>query len=129
MGKVITLEVSKTLVRRAESVALYTHQRLEDVFLGWMDRASIEIPVESLPDDQVLILCEMQMDAYQQETLSDLLARNREGVLTDVERIRLDKLMQIYRRGLVRKARSMTVAVKRGLKPPLSEEYASSSHS
>ncbi len=129
MGKVITLEVSKTLVRRAESVALYTHQRLEDVFLGWMDRASIEIPVESLPDDQVLILCEMQMDAYQQETLSDLLARNREGVLTDVERIRLDKLMQIYRRGLVRKAQSMTVAVKRGLKPSLSEGYASSSHS
>jgi hypothetical protein len=32
---------------------------------------------------------------------------------------RLDDLMEVYRRALVRKARAMKVAVERSLKPPL----------
>lgn len=33
---------------------------------------------------------------------------------------RLDELMHLYRRGLVRKAQALKVAVERGLRPPLS---------
>ena len=76
-------------------------------------------PVESLPDDQVLALCDTQMDAEQQEELGDLLTRNREGLLSSTERTRLDELMQTYRHGLVRKAQALKVAVERGLRPPL----------
>ena len=54
-----------------------------------------------------------------EQELGDLLARNREGQLSDSERARLDELMQIYRRGLVRKAQALKVAVERDLRPPL----------
>jgi hypothetical protein len=73
----------------------------------------------SLPDDQVLTLCESQLDAEQQARLDDLLARNREDQLATPEIQRLDELMQVYRRGLVRKAKAWKVAVERGLKAPL----------
>jgi hypothetical protein len=72
-----------------------------------------------LPDDQILALCDCRMDAGQQEELSYLLARNREGGFQRAEAVRLDELMQIYRQPLVRKAQALKVAVARGLKPPL----------
>lgn len=84
-----------------------------------MDRVVDEPPVESLSDDQILDLCDAQMSQKQQEELSDLLARNREGLLGNAERARLDDLMQIYRRGMVRKAQALKVAVERRLRPPL----------
>ncbi|BAY47104.1 hypothetical protein SAMD00079811_47200 [Scytonema sp. HK-05] len=80
----------------------------------------MELPIESLPDEQVLVLCNLQMEQEQQEVFSDLLARNQERQLNDPEVKRLDDLMEVYRCGLVRKARAMKVAVERGLKPPYS---------
>ncbi|MBI4769945.1 MAG: hypothetical protein HY784_05905 [Chloroflexi bacterium] len=84
-----------------------------------MSEVVAEPPVEALPDDQVLALCELQMEKAQQEELGDLLAKNREGALRDMERERLDELMQVHRRGLARKAQALKVAVGRGLRPPL----------
>ncbi len=75
--------------------------------------------MELLPDDQLLACCDMQMQPDQQEILDKLMVRNREGVLSETERRKLDELMKIYRRGLVRKARAWKVAVERGLKSPL----------
>lgn len=48
------------------------------MLVEWIDRAVAELPVESLPDEQVLTLCDMQMESEQQEVLSDFLARDRE---------------------------------------------------
>jgi hypothetical protein len=79
-----------------------------------------EPAVEQLTDEELLALCESRMEAGQQKELSDLLARNREGLLRGEERNRLGELLQIYRRGLVDKARALKTAVDRGLKPPLS---------
>ncbi|MHC5773331.1 hypothetical protein [Nostoc sp.] len=59
------------------------------------------------------------METQQQEVFSELLARHREGQLNDAEVRQLDELMQVYRRGLVSKARALKVAVERGLKPAL----------
>jgi len=59
------------------------------------------------------------METSEQEVLSDLLARNAEGQLMVAEVRQLDELMQVYRRGMVRKARALKVAVDRGLKPAL----------
>jgi hypothetical protein len=119
MAETVTLELPEEVARRAREVAVRTHRRPESVLLEWIGRAVAEPPVESLPDDQVLALCDMQMDVEQQETLGDLLARNQEGLLSSAERARLDELMQTYRRGLVRKAQALKVAVERGLRPPL----------
>ncbi len=119
MGEIVVLELPEEVARRAREIASRMDRRLEDVLIEWIDGVAAELPVESLPDDQVLALCDMQMDAEQQEELSDLLARNRESLLNDEERVRLDELMKIYRRGLVRKAQALKVAVERGLRPPL----------
>ncbi len=78
-----------------------------------------EVPVEMLSDAQVLALSYSYMDLDQQEELSDLLADQREGVIDQAGRNRLEKLMQIYRRGLLRKAEALKVAVERGLRAPL----------
>jgi uncharacterized protein YbgA (DUF1722 family) len=61
----------------------------------------------------------MQMESEQQEALSELLEGNRERQLNNEEANQLDELMQVYRSGLVRKARALKVAVERGLRPAL----------
>ena len=104
---------------RAKEIAAFTHRRLEDVLVEWIDLAITELPIESLPDEQVLSLCDLQMTDEQQEVLSDLLAGNQEGQLNNAEIRQLDELMQVYRRGMIRKARALKVAVARGLKPAL----------
>jgi hypothetical protein len=119
MAEIVTLELPETLAKRAKEIAALTNRRIEDVLVEWIDRASTELPVESLPDDWVLALCDMQMEPEQQEALSNFLDRNREGQLNDGEGNQLDELMQVYRSGLVRKARALKVAVDRGLKPAL----------
>lgn len=119
MAEIVTLELPETLAQRAKEIAVLTNRRLEDVLVEWIDRASQELPVESLPDDWVLALCDMHMEPEQQEALSELLERNREGQLNNEEADQLDELMQVYRSGLVRKARSLKVAVERGLRPAL----------
>ncbi len=119
MGEIITLELPAMLAMRARETATRTHRRIEDVVLDWIERVAAEPPVETLPDDQVLALCDMQMKAEQQEELGDLLARNREQLLNGAEQARLDELMRIYRQGLVRKAQAIKIAVERGLRPPL----------
>jgi hypothetical protein len=119
MAEIVTLQLPETLAQKAKEIAAFTHRRLEDVLLEWIDRAITELPVESLPDEQVLAMCDMQMETEQQELFSDLLARNREGQLNNTEVRQLDELMQVYRRGLVNKARALKVAVERGLKPPI----------
>jgi hypothetical protein len=119
MAEIVTLQLPETLAQKAKEIAAFTHRRLEDVLLEWIDRAITELPVESLPDEQVLAMCDMQMETEQQELFSDLLARNREGQLNNTEVRQLDELMQVYRRGLVNKARALKVAVERGLKSPI----------
>ena len=120
MSETVTLEIPDALAQNARDIAAQTHRRVEDVLVEWLARAATDLPVEQLPDDQVLTLRDMEMDDAQQAELSELLARQREGVLTETERAQLDNLMRIYRHGMVRKAQALKVAVDRGLQPPLS---------
>jgi hypothetical protein len=122
MAEIVTLELPETLAQRAKEIAVLTNRRLEEVLVEWIDRASQELPVESLPDDWVLALCDMQLELEQQEALSELLEGNRERQLNNEEANQLDELMQVYRSGLVRKARALKVAVERGLKPALNSK-------
>jgi len=76
-------------------------------------------PIESLPDAEVLALCDAEMEASQQDELGLLQDKNREGQLQPHERERFDELMLVYRRGLIRKSRALRVAVARGIRSPL----------
>lgn len=119
MAEIVTIELPEALAQQAKEIAALSHRRLEDVLVEWIDRAITDLPIESLPDEQVLVLCDLKMSPDQQTALSNLLAGNQEGQLSQAETRELDELMQIYRRGLVRKARALQVAVSRGLRPSL----------
>lgn len=119
MSERVTVDVPDEVARRARAVAAQTQQRFEDVLAVWLDRAGAEPSMELLPDDEVLAVCDRELEAKQQAELSDLLRRQREGTLSERKRERLDELMGVYRRGLVRKAQALKVAVARGLRPPL----------
>jgi hypothetical protein len=119
MREIVTLELPEHVVRSARAVAASTQRSVEDVLVDWIDQAAAEVPVEVLSDEEILSLCDMQMAHEDQEELSRLLARNRDGQLVDTDRTRLDALMQTYRRGLVRKAQAWKIAVARGLRAAL----------
>ena len=124
MSQVLTLELPDELVARARSLASATNRRLEDALVEWIGQAVTDQAVESLPDVELLALCEATLDDTQQAALSDLLQWQRERRLNDTERQKLDALMLRYRRGLVFKGRALKEAVARGLKPPLSHDAA-----
>ncbi len=119
MSEIVMLELPDALAQSARETARRTHRRVEDVLIEWLDRAANELPIEMLPDDQVLALRDMQMSDEQQAELSDLLAHQCERPLDGRDRVRLEELLEVYRRGMVKKARAMKVAVERGLQPPL----------
>lgn len=77
-------------------------------------------PITGLSEEEVLALTELQMKPEQDTRLSELLDRQQSGLLTEVERLELQSLMQIYQEGLLRKAVAISEAVKRGLMEPLS---------
>ena len=116
MSRLVELELPDLLAQRVGAVARRTHRRVEDVLLEWIGRASEDVAPEELSDEQVVALCDLEMSAGEQHALSELLARQREGVLALDERSRLDELLATYRSGLVRKGRAFQVAVSRGLR-------------
>ncbi len=77
-----------------------------------------------LPDDELLAVCDSQLDDSQQAELSQLLASQNERELADGDQQRLDELLMVYRKGLVTKARAWRTAVARGLRPPLNDHVA-----
>lgn len=119
MSHIVTLNLPNDVAERAQSVARQTNRRVEDVLLDWLGQAAGAAPVDSLPDDEVLALCDLQMSQSEQDELSALLGRQRERALDEAARKRLDTLMEIYRRGMVRKAQALKVAVERHLRPPI----------
>ena len=119
MDEQVTLNIPQPVAQNARAIATRTQRRLEDVLVEWIGKIASELPVDSLSDEEVLALCDLEMTVDEQTKLSDLLALNREGTLKQNQRRQLDKLMTIYRNGLIRKAQAWQVAVTRGLKPPL----------
>jgi hypothetical protein len=119
MSERILIEVSDQVARYAAVVAAQTRQRVEEVLAQWLDSAVNEMPVDILPEAEVMALAEHQLSADQQQTLSELLVRNHEDKLDGEGRRKLDELMRVHERGLLRKAQALRVAVERGLREPL----------
>lgn len=111
MSETLTLEIPDELARRARALAAATHRRFEDAVVDWLRRAVEEPDVETLPNDALLTLCDLMLDPSDQDELSALLARHREGPLPEPDRQRFDALMDSYRSGLLLKARAWKEAV------------------
>lgn len=115
MNKRVTLQLRDDVVERALKIADHSQRELEEVLAEWIDRYADDLPVETLTDDEVLVLCDYEFNAAYQHELKNLLFRHQEYKLTEDESVRLDELLQIYRKGIVRKARALEVAAARGL--------------
>src|SRR2546422_8226202 len=81
MSQQITIKVSDEVVRHATKIATQTLRPIEEVLAAWLESVVNELPVEQLPDNDVLALTELQLAAQQQDVLSELLALNREGTI------------------------------------------------
>lgn len=119
MSQTVQLTIPDEIARRAREIASRSQRRVEDVLVEWINLAAEDMPIDLLPDEQVIAPADLQMDTRQQRELGDLLARSRERQIDTAGRARLDQLMQVYRLGMVRKAQATKVAVERGLRPPL----------
>jgi len=115
----ITLELAEATARLLQQMAERTGRPADAIARELIDRGVAEAPIEALPDDEVMALAEMAMSDGDQQELADLLDDQREGGLDGAGRGRLAALMQVYRRGMVRKSEALKAAVLRGLLPPL----------
>jgi fructose-1,6-bisphosphatase/sedoheptulose 1,7-bisphosphatase-like protein len=116
----ITLELSESLTQRVREIATQQQRSVEELLISLIEQATHETPMELLSDEQVLTLCDQQMGAEEQARLSELLEQQREGTLGHGgEPEELAALMQIYRQGLIQKAKAMKIAVERNLRPSL----------
>src|SRR5262245_57812015 len=115
MSQTLTLEVPEVLALSARTVASRTGRRVEDVLADWLRRGVLGEAIEQLPDEEILALRDLQLTAEQQTALDNLLVQQREGTLNDQGRAELDSLLDIYRQGMVYKARALKAAVDRGL--------------
>jgi len=80
---------------------------------------TLEKPISSLSDEDVLALSKVQMRPEQGRRLSELLEKQREGVLAERERPELLALMQVYNQLWIRQSEALAEAVRRGLRKPL----------
>ena len=127
MSRRVTLNLSNELYEQAQRWAAVTQQDLQDALEDALsialppmsDAPQVEEPVTSLSDEEVLALCEVEMDQAQGQRLSRLLEKQREGALSDEERRELQALIQIYNYLWIRQSKALAEAVRRGLRDPL----------
>jgi hypothetical protein len=124
----LTINLPDEIYHRVQQLAARSNRDVSDIltdtiqwFLPLVNlQSQFQDPISILPDEQVLTLTELQMEAEQDQKLSDLLDRQQAGVLTEIEQLELQALMQVYQVGLLRKATALSEAVKRKLIAPLS---------
>ena len=127
MATQLTVNLPDHVYERARRLAELTGRDVADVLVNALDsllpplipRIVTDTPVESLPDDEVIGLAELQMETDQDNRLSELLDKQQAGDMNEAERIELQALMRVYEIGMARKAEALAEAVRRGLREPL----------
>lgn len=131
MDTQITLNLPSSVYDKAKHFAQLTNRDIADVLtqaitLSLLPITSKEAPanlenlsINSLPDEKVIALTELQMAPSQDQRLSELLYNQQAGTLKDTEHSELLALMQVYQENLLIKANALREAVVRGLREPL----------
>ncbi len=122
MEQEITLTVSDNVWLYAKAVATQKKQRIEEVLSDWLEKVSSEIDFEKFSDAEILALAELKMPTNQQKILHNLLEKNGEGELTNLEKKELDEMMELYETATLRKSQALRIAVERGLIAPLASK-------
>lgn len=76
---------------------------------------TLERPLAECSDNEVLALANMKMSEAENRRMSELLDKQREEMITPLERNELDILFRVYQVGNLRKAQGISEAVQRGL--------------
>ena len=117
MTEQFTIQLPDHSARIIRDIAARTGRNANAVLSDLIDQSLADIPVSALSDEQVTALADLMMSESDQEELTDLLDDQREGLLDRAKRLRLDELLQEYRRGMVRKSEALKVAIQRNLRP------------
>ena len=125
MSTQLTLNLSESLMRRAQAVANRAGRSVNDLLAEsielslkpWSHSADVEL--RQCSDDDVIQACDLQMSATDDDRLSQLLSDQQSASLTAAEQAELTALMQVYQEGLVRKAEALSESVRRGLRGPV----------
>jgi hypothetical protein len=83
------------------------------------DKVIAQIPINELPDYEILKLSKLRLSPKVEADLGNLLQKNGEGELNDEEQHRLEDLVEIYEERNLLKSEGLRLAVERGLREPL----------
>jgi hypothetical protein len=123
----VTLSLPDKLYERARQWAAVTHQDLDEALTDALELVlaplpsvpELDIPIESLSDEELLAQTQLQLPAERGRRLSELSARRREDALSDEGQQELFTLSQLYQRYWLRQSEALGEAVKRGLRPEM----------
>jgi hypothetical protein len=115
MKQRITLNLRDDILRRVFDIASRSDRDPEQILEDWIARYADDLPVEALPDDEVLRLCEFEINIIQKQELRKLLYIHHDNALSYTQKTHMDELLQSYRRSIIRQARAIQVASARGL--------------
>ncbi|HEY1380293.1 MAG TPA: hypothetical protein VGF55_26055 [Gemmataceae bacterium] len=124
MSAQVTVTLPDDVLARAETLARRVGRPVEAVLADTIELSlqplgtDPEPPVADWPDERVLAAADAGLPPAADRRLSDLLDAQQAGRLTSAEQAELAALMQVYQDGLLRKARALREAVRRGLREP-----------
>ena len=116
-----TVNLSKNAYQYVSGVARVTERTIDEVIEETFENRfeeevkTLKKSVEFASDDEVLWLANFQMPEKQSLYLSDLLAKNGQGNLSESDKEELGGLMQINHFNDLRKAIGIVEALRRGL--------------
>ena len=123
MSTQVTLTLPDALWERAGVLAQRTGRDVADLLaetielsLNPLGGCPAERPLDTWPDQDVLVAVDAQLPAAEDQRLTDLLDRQQAGTLSAAQQAELQALMQAYQDGLLRRAQALREAVRRGLR-------------
>jgi hypothetical protein len=121
MSGTVTLNLPDSVLQRAQLWAAHSEQPVADflsetIELSLGPLGAAPPPASQWPDEEVLEAVELRLSPEDDQRLSELLGRQREGCLSEPDAVELHRLMHVYQEGLLRKAIALREAVRRGLR-------------
>ena len=123
----VTLQLPDRVYQQAQRWATLTNQDFDNALTEAFEVAltsvyaypEADVPVDSLNDEEVLALTEMQMPLKRGQRLSQLSERHSEDALSSDEQQELMALAGLYQQYWMRQAEALAEAVRRGRLPAM----------
>lgn len=127
MSSQITVTLADDVLKRAEILAQRTGRPVADLLAETIElslrplgtAAEAESLIGGWSDEEVRAAADLHISPRDDRRLSDLHHGQQAGRLSAAEAAELGGLMQLYQEGLLRKARALREAVRRGLRAAL----------